>query len=64
MHELSPNIKLSKDEALDDKDPSSQPNKEDMNNDNRKRNPPTKDISSSSIHPFCPSKFPYTTNLK
>lgn len=58
IHELSPNITFRKDEALDDEDSPSQPNKVDMKSSDEKENFPKTDIPSSSIHPFGPSTCP------
>lgn len=63
IHDLSPHIILSKYEALDDKDISSQSTKEDMH-DEIKEESPSQDITSSSTNPFIPYKHPYTTNFK
>lgn len=60
MPNLSPHITLRKDEALYDKDPPFQRAKENMNNDDRKENIPTRDIPFSSNYPFDPFMCPYT----
>lgn len=64
IYDLSPLITLRKYEYLDDNNSPSQPNKVDMNDNDRNESLTTKDVPSSSIHPFGLSTRPYITNFK
>lgn len=63
IHGVSPNTTLGKDEALDDENTSSQPNKVDRNND-RNNNLPTKIIHRSFIHLVGHSASPSPSQLQ